>query len=779
MSDGSGLNFCLSSRHFPNIKLRQGTLRLTLEHQHGHARDIREYIRNRLRGENGRTLDGLATAIRSKAAGVFMWVVLVIGILNKILQKGRIDDAWKRLADIPEKLGDLFHDMLMRDESGRDGLLLCIQWILYAKSPLKCSELYYALQSGLEPFSEPTSQFTGRRHELEKYMRLFILDKSKGLAEVVRVDNTVQFIHESVRDFLITDNGVDLLWPQRASGFEAMSHERLKNCCLTYLNLTNHVSLPKYTPQYAQSRSGRDAPRIKDDTKELSAWMEIDWEWPFLTYSYLHLFYHAEAAAQVEPQDTFLRSVNFAKWLYVVRGFPEMERFPTENKNRSFSKEATLAYVFAARNWHELLKTQLRVGGAAVTFMTHEVYEHPVIAAAANDRIDICRTILSDAEVNPDATDLRGRTLLSIASWRGLNELVMLLLREFDVNVNHRDRKGRTPLFNTIRWDKNRPIYEKKTKATCIAIVDCILGTPGVDIQPIATPHAQLPRRGPGGGSGDILLKATAREGWDSEDEEDSEAIANDTSSSEDDEDDLEPPSPLWEAVKRAPDEVFRRLLGIQIGSAAGLSIELFEHLVVLSKRMRRTSIFRILMFEASNNEMLAGLPSLPQHCQETLVDASESGDVALVEHILRHDNINCNVRGYFGWTALNWAAYLGFEDIVKLLLNAPGIDVNLPDEYGDTPLVTAIHHDRLSIVKLFLGAEKIDVNRKNNEGKTPLMKAVRKARVSIIELLLTVEGIDIEVTDRLGWTALGHNLGTSREEIARLFRESSGRQQR
>jgi len=55
------------------------------------------------------------------------------------------------------------------------------------------------------------------------------------------------------------------------------------------------------------------------------------------------------------------------------------------------------------------------------------------------------------------------------------------------------------------------------------------------------------------------------------------------------------------------------------------------------------------------------------------------------------------------GWTALHFAAYKGFEDAVKILLNA-GVDVNIQGKiYHRTALHYAVHQNNLAIVKIIL----------------------------------------------------------------------------
>ncbi|KAK1994295.1 hypothetical protein LX36DRAFT_713969 [Colletotrichum falcatum] len=222
---------CFSSRHYPHIRIDHG-VKLTLEAQAGHAKDLEDYVRTKLKSEDGEsplTVEIVEEIIR-KASGVFME-----------FQKGRMFAVRERLGTIPEKLSDLFRDMLLRDNENMDDIRLCIQWILYSRRPLRRREYYFAMVSGLSPESLRHQTST---HISEEAMDRYVIDSSKGLAQTTVKSETadteprVQFIHESVRDFLIKDNGIRAIWPQAAPDFEATSHDQLKSCCVSYIKIT-------------------------------------------------------------------------------------------------------------------------------------------------------------------------------------------------------------------------------------------------------------------------------------------------------------------------------------------------------------------------------------------------------------------------------------------------------------------------------------------------------------------------------------------------------------
>ncbi|RYP66170.1 hypothetical protein DL771_007946 [Monosporascus sp. 5C6A] len=130
------LYICFSSRHYPHIDIQHGR-QLILEDQVGYGQDLERYVRNKLTTGTGKFVNEIGTEILRKAAGVFMWAVLVVDILNKEFSRGRYFAVKKRLQEIPAKLSDLFKDILTKDNENMADLLLCIQWMLYAKPLLQ------------------------------------------------------------------------------------------------------------------------------------------------------------------------------------------------------------------------------------------------------------------------------------------------------------------------------------------------------------------------------------------------------------------------------------------------------------------------------------------------------------------------------------------------------------------------------------------------------------------------------------------------------------------
>lgn len=81
------IQVCFASRHYPNITVRMCKT-IILEDQKAHHDGIRRYVRDTLHvnGDSQKTM--LRRTIIQKSAGVFMWIVLVINLLNEQSDRG-------------------------------------------------------------------------------------------------------------------------------------------------------------------------------------------------------------------------------------------------------------------------------------------------------------------------------------------------------------------------------------------------------------------------------------------------------------------------------------------------------------------------------------------------------------------------------------------------------------------------------------------------------------------------------------------------------------------
>lgn len=436
VSAGTKLHVCFSSRHYPHIDINYGR-KLVLEAQEGHEMDIVIYIKGKLKVGRSKLAEEIRAKMQEKAKGIFIWVVLVAEILNEEYKRRRIFDVKKRLDLIPTKLSDLFKEILWRDQKNIQDLQLCIQWILYSKRPLKLEEYYFAAVSGLSPGElrdwdpeDVTRDDMGR----------FVLSSSKGLVEVAKSKNpTVQFIHESVREFFLKD-GVSVLWPNLTTDFPSLSHGQLNKCCQAYLELDVSAYLP----------IGTELPNAKSG-KAKSLRNLVSSKFPFLEYATRHILYHADAAAKTFPHEDFLRHFNLNTWIHLDNLFQIYN-------NRRHTSTASLLYIVAENNLAKLI-------GAALCLdpridIEGERHQYPFFAALANGHEEAVKALLQiDASYPQDECfsklarqerfrARKSQTPISWAAEQGYTTLVELFLDEkrADVDVNLRDYHGRTPL---------------------------------------------------------------------------------------------------------------------------------------------------------------------------------------------------------------------------------------------------------------------------------------------------------------------------------------------
>jgi hypothetical protein len=448
VSAGIRFQVCFSSRHYPHVTIRKG-LSLVLEGQEGHIHDITSYIDSELKIGRGRLAEQIRVELQQKASGVFMWVVLVVDILNKEHDGGRIHALRKRLRDIPSDLHELFRDILTRDYHNRNELLLCIQWLLFARQPLKPDELYLAILS-VDPQDLP--RWDSDEIGIDT-IKKFILNSSKGLAEITKSKTpSVQFIHESVRDFLLKENGLRAVWSSLGSNFQGQSHDRLKQCCLNYMSIdiATHLNI--------------DTPLPKASSQEAAALrLSVAKMFPFLQYAVQNVLYHADAAegGGVNQKD-FVQSFQLADWISLDNLFERHEI-------RRHTLNASLLYILAEGNMSNLIR--IHPSNLSCFEVENERYGLPLFAALATGSDEAVRTFLeTQVEIQPQTSPLHGlykqycqdrnkrtnfgrdftfsphRGVLSYVAEHGDEILLAFLLSQGEYMLDSKDKSGRTPL---------------------------------------------------------------------------------------------------------------------------------------------------------------------------------------------------------------------------------------------------------------------------------------------------------------------------------------------
>lgn len=699
----NGIHFrvLFSSRHYPHITISNG-IDMVLEQQHEHFEDIRKYVESRLKinTKNVELRDEILTRIQEKASGVFMWVVLVVDMLNKSHDEGRPSRfIWKRLEDLPSDLSELFRDILMRDPHHTDELLLCLQWILFARRPLMPNELYCAIHAGTD------SQALGRWDFDEDGVERFILNSSKGLAEVIKTKakarpkakddaetergpetdtRIVQFIHESVRDFLLKEGGLSMLWPHLGDGFEAQTHDSLKNCCLAYIT----------TPGVHELVREPDSP-----TKIVAA---VKDDLPFLEYATQSVLFHADGAAigGIGQQD-FLRNFPLQQWVILHNA---LERFQA----RRYSTAVTFLYVLAENNLAALVRAQASGRDQTGLEVEPERFGTPLFAALATKSKEAALAILETVAQSEQSVP-RLRDLCALFSQGSIS-------RSWDMSF--RFRKGIDVFWNSLCQHDALVVSFLITLSQATQPSSFNIETPNRDGQ---TPLLYAADRG---------LESVVR------------VLLDAGAYIEARDDDFR--TPLIRAAENGHENVVKILI------EGGADIEAQDWVsrtppLSYAAESGRKAVVKILI------EGGADIEAQDYFFRTPLIRATEHGHEAVVK-ILIEGGADIEVRDRSGRTPLFFATHWGYEAAVKILIDS-GANIEARNQYCQTPLHYAALCHSASMVQTLLthGAQ---IEKRDNDGLTPLAFAVKFEEAEAVRALIS-RGARVDSKDNYGRTPL------------------------
>ncbi|KNG52868.1 nb-arc and ankyrin domain-containing protein, partial [Stemphylium lycopersici] len=389
VSNSIRFQVCFSSRHYPHVTIGNG-LELVLEGQEGHSQDITNYVETELKIGKNKIAQQVRAELQEKASGIFMWVVLVVGMLNKEFDDGQVHALRRKLKAIPGDLHKLFRDILTRDSHNKERLVLCIQWVLFAKQLLSPEQLHHALLLSID--SDAISECDPEETTKDDIKR-FLLNSSKGLAKTTASkEPRVQFIHESVRDFLLKENGLGKIWPELGSNFQGQSHERLKQYCLSYIRID--VATPLKIPDDLPKASSQPAASLRKSATQT---------YPFLEYAVHNVLYHADAAEGGGiSQADFLDSFSLPRWV-------KLDNLFEKHEVRRHTDSVSLLYMLAELNMANLI----RVLGSVSRCMDvgAERYGCPLFAAAATSSekaLEVCSESIEVQQADSSAVGAVG-----------------------------------------------------------------------------------------------------------------------------------------------------------------------------------------------------------------------------------------------------------------------------------------------------------------------------------------------------------------------------------
>ena len=150
------------------------------------------------------------------------------------------------------------------------------------------------------------------------------------------------------------------------------------------------------------------------------------------------------------------------------------------------------------------------------------------------------------------------------------------------------------------------------------------------------------------------------------------------------------------------------------------------------------------------------------------LIKAADDGDLRTVCRELDNGtDINAD-DSCSGWTALHFACFRGYKDIVEKLLSLPDIDINARTKYKNTALRFA---RSAAVAEKLIQHPDIQVNAITQYGETALINHCKENNKDIIEVILKHPDVNINIKDIFGKTALDYAKTICCPEIADMIR--------
>ena len=277
-------------------------------------------------------------------------------------------------------------------------LVSILQWIAFARRPLTPWDLYFAVRSGDSDF-HISQVWSPNGVDLET-MKLFILNCSKGLAELTTLTSdhgtiTVQFIHESVRNFL-RETGFEVLTLRRDRLLLGSAHSHLQHCCSRWVttDLLEHM----------QARPIDAAPV------------------PLLRYVIEHMTDHMTLAyTNGVPQEDCLKHFPLEVWTALARFFRRWY-FPRQQHEPPVS----LTEVLILHGATVLLEIELRLTGCRL--LSYQ-YESALRNAISQDALKTVELLLDQGAPSDKSVEQQTETLVCAVERGNIAALELLFQR--------------------------------------------------------------------------------------------------------------------------------------------------------------------------------------------------------------------------------------------------------------------------------------------------------------------------------------------------------------
>ncbi|KAI8626567.1 ankyrin repeat-containing protein [Xylariaceae sp. FL1651] len=403
---------CFTCRHYPIL---EKNLKLVISLESQNKDDIAKYVGDQLSALEIHH-DTYVSMITTRASGVFLWAHLVVKKVLELEREGRaVKTIISEIERIPGDLNKLYRELVEKMRERQTSLAM-IQWICFAARPLSPNELRWAIAMATATDSGDDFIFPDKISTRVKVL-------SCGLAEVVLSETrTVQFIHQSVKDFF-TEGGLAILasCSKSASVMAIEANYCLVRSCIRYMAMEEIAEIA-----------------------EIQSWGPQDWqfEFPLLQYAVNSWISHAQKAEAVEIASDYLLDLFAWPSEQLTQRWVDLYEVMNRHQVYNLPKGATLIHIVSRYGLRKSLSLLLNTGKVDVD--SKDNYgQTPLSWAAEKGHEAVVQLLLNTGKVDVDSKDNNydnyGQTPLSWAAKNGHEAVVQLLFNTGKVDVASKD----------------------------------------------------------------------------------------------------------------------------------------------------------------------------------------------------------------------------------------------------------------------------------------------------------------------------------------------------
>ncbi|KAF4549910.1 NACHT domain-containing protein 4 [Elsinoe fawcettii] len=288
---------CMASRHYPTVRSRNARM-IIIEQEKQHRHDMATFVEANLELHDTHLMAQVSELMMSKANGVFLWIKLVVQMMNEDDANGVGSPIMTRLEEVPSELDELVSGIVKgrvpKSRKDHRQLQILLAWMLQAGVLLSPEVLYWAVLSDL-PVKHLRKCQEDHPPDITKIHR-FLLMASRGLIEVSEGPDDrgpiVQFIHETVRTY---SRG----YVRNTLGDMGEVHMRLAFACGRYLEAC------KFEDYFTQLSNMPLIRHNHDIAHKLLA------KFPFLLYIHFYFPLHCWESCSKDSEVTYNTMVEF------------------------------------------------------------------------------------------------------------------------------------------------------------------------------------------------------------------------------------------------------------------------------------------------------------------------------------------------------------------------------------------------------------------------------------------------------------------------------------